>query len=181
MCGWDAALICQQHCVFTWSCLTVMFLQNLSVFIHRDRSLLVGLFANRKWDILLQVQILSEPNLMLCLNTFLSSFLFPLFFVLLFLIVWQCLFSFDTSYLFIYIILLNSCMPSLIHEWFYDRREIVRAAPSPCCIWSNLLCRSFARLPKGARSCVTVAFKEISAKTNERIAEFSSRRGYLCS
>lgn len=40
MCGWDAALICQQHCVFTWSCLTVMFLQNLSVFIHRDRSLL---------------------------------------------------------------------------------------------------------------------------------------------
>lgn len=142
----------------------------------------VVLFADRKWDILLQVQFLSEPSLMLCLHTFLSSFPLPLCSPVSHK-VWQ-----KAVFLFLWYVVslhfhifLNSCVPSLIHEWLYDRREIVRAAPSPRCIWSNLLCRSFTRLPKGAWSCITVVFKEISAKTNERIAGFSSRRGYLCS
>lgn len=60
-------------------------------------------------------------------------------------------------------------------------REIVRTAPLARSIWSNLPCKSLTRLPKGAPSCVSVVLEEISAKTNERVTEFSRRGGYLCS
>lgn len=111
----------------------------------------VVLFADRKWDILLQVQFLSEPSLMLCLHTFLSSFPLPLCSPVSHKVWQKAVFIFLWFVVSLHFhIFLNSCVPSLIHEWLYDRREIVRAAPSPRCIWSNLLCRSFARLPKGA-------------------------------
>lgn len=64
----------------------------------------------------------------------------------------DCLFwFFCTPYLFIYIIPLPLLMPCLIHDWFYDRGEIVRAAPSLPPVWSSLLCQSCTRLPRGGR------------------------------
>lgn len=50
----------------------------------------------------------------------------------------ECLFLFYMIYLFIYILVLHSCMPCFILHWFFDRGEIVRTAPWLCPVWSSL-------------------------------------------
>lgn len=111
----------------------------------------VVLFADRKWDILLQVQFLSEPSLMLCLHTFLSSFLLPLCSPVSWKVWQKAVFIFLWYVLSLHFhIFLNSCVPSLIHEWLYDRREIVRAALSPRLHLIQPSLQIFHSAPKGS-------------------------------
>ncbi len=134
--------VCVCMCITVQECFPICF---LCVFGRDERALCSHVCWQEVRHSCTRPQLVSLGILCSFASTHFCSVFFSFFAFFLFLSKSgsrQCLFLFYMSYLsffFIYIIFPLSPMPCLLLDWFYDRGEIVRTAPSLCPVWSSLL------------------------------------------